>query len=141
MPHKMIPIKIVAERVILCPISLFKHRISYIRPESVLIRILFITFVDMTFEELNLTSSLHKALKDLGYTQPTGIQEKSFSAMMSGADLVGIAQTGTGKTFAYLLPCLRHWKFSKEKKRDPQILIIVPTRELVVQVVEQVQKL
>jgi len=95
----------------------------------------------MTFEELNLTSSLHKALKDLGYTQPTGIQEKSFSAMMSGADVVGIAQTGTGKTFAYLLPCLRHWKFSKEKKRDPQILIIVPTRELVVQVVEQVQKL
>jgi ATP-dependent RNA helicase RhlE len=58
---------------------------------------------------------------------------------MSGADVCGIAQTGTGKTFGYLLPCLRQWKYDKNK--DPQILIIVPTRELVVQVVESVKKL
>jgi ATP-dependent RNA helicase RhlE len=58
---------------------------------------------------------------------------------MSGRDVCGIAQTGTGKTFAYLLPCLRQWKFDKNK--DPQILILVPTRELVVQVVEAANKL
>jgi ATP-dependent RNA helicase RhlE len=58
---------------------------------------------------------------------------------MSGRDICGIAQTGTGKTFAYLLPCLRQWKFSKDKA--PQIMIIVPTRELVVQVVESVKAL
>jgi ATP-dependent RNA helicase RhlE len=58
---------------------------------------------------------------------------------MSGRDVCGIAQTGTGKTFAYLLPCLRQWKFDKNK--DPQILVLVPTRELVVQVVEAVNKL
>ena len=58
---------------------------------------------------------------------------------MSGKDVCGIAQTGTGKTFAYLLPILRQWQFSKE--RTPQALVIVPTRELVVQVVEAVEKL
>jgi ATP-dependent RNA helicase RhlE len=58
---------------------------------------------------------------------------------MSGQDVLGIAQTGTGKTFAYLLPTLRQWTFTKEK--FPQILIIVPTRELVVQVVSDVEKL
>ena len=58
---------------------------------------------------------------------------------MSGKDVLGIAQTGTGKTFAYLLPCLRLWKFNKET--SPEILIIVPTRELVVQVAEEAEKL
>lgn len=93
----------------------------------------------MTFEDLNLNKPLLNALNDLGYTHPTTIQEKGFSVMMSGKDVLGIAQTGTGKTFAYLLPCLRQWNFSKE--RFPQILIIVPTRELVAQVVEEVEKL
>ncbi len=59
--------------------------------------------------------------------------------MMSGRDICGIAQTGTGKTIAYLLPCLRLWSFTKEK--NPTILILVPTRELVVQVVEEVKRL
>ncbi|MFC0184354.1 ATP-dependent RNA helicase RhlE [Pseudarcicella hirudinis] len=93
----------------------------------------------MTFEELNLNRPLLNALEDLGFTSPTPIQEKVFSVVMSGKDVCGIAQTGTGKTYAYLLPCLRQYQFSKEK--IPQILIIVPTRELVVQVVEEVQKL
>jgi ATP-dependent RNA helicase RhlE len=62
-----------------------------------------------------------------------------FSVAMSGKDVCGIAQTGTGKTIAYLLPCLRQWKFDKNK--DPQILIVVPTRELVAQVVETINKL
>ncbi len=93
----------------------------------------------MTFDELNLNKPLLNALDDLGFKNPTLIQEKVFSVMMSGKDVVGIAQTGTGKTLAYLLPCLRQWKFSGSG--FPQILIIVPTRELVVQVVEEVKKL
>ena len=93
----------------------------------------------MTFLELNLNTSLLRALEDLGFTEATTIQHRVFPIVMSGRDVCGIAQTGTGKTFAYLLPCLRQWKFDKNK--DPQILILVPTRELVVQVVEAVNKL
>jgi ATP-dependent RNA helicase RhlE len=93
----------------------------------------------MTFEELNLTKPLLKALSEAGYTTPTTIQQKVFSVMMSGKDVCGIAQTGTGKTFAYLLPTLRQLEFSKD--RLPQLLILVPTRELVVQVVEEARKL
>jgi ATP-dependent RNA helicase RhlE len=91
------------------------------------------------FETLVDHKSLLKSLNDLKFTQPTTIQHKAFSVIMSGKDVVGIAQTGTGKTFAYLLPILKQWKFDKEKL--PQILIMVPTRELVMQVVEQVEKL
>ena len=93
----------------------------------------------MTFKDLNLKKQLLNALDDLQYTTPTTIQQKVFSVVMSGADVCGIAQTGTGKTLAYLLPLLNQWKFSKDK--DPQILILVPTRELVTQVVETVKKL
>ena len=93
----------------------------------------------MTFEELNLTKPLLNALQDVGYTTPTTIQAKAFSVIMSGKDVLGIAQTGTGKTVAYLLPSIKHWKYDKEKL--PQILILVPTRELVVQVEEEAKKL
>lgn len=93
----------------------------------------------MNFSDLNLNTPLLNALDDQGLTTPTLIQERAFSPIMSGKDLVGIAQTGTGKTLAYLLPCLRHWKF--DKKKTPQILIIVPTRELVMQVMQEVEKL
>lgn len=93
----------------------------------------------MTFNELNLNAPLLNALADMGYVHPTTIQQKVFAVAMSGKDVCGIAQTGTGKTFAYLLPCIRQWKFTKEK--HPQILIIVPTRELVIQVMEEVKKL
>ncbi|WP_080238696.1 DEAD/DEAH box helicase [Spirosoma rigui] len=93
----------------------------------------------MTFDELNLNKPLLNALNDLGYTTPTTIQANVFSVAMSGRDVCGIAQTGTGKTIAYLLPCLRLYQFSPN--RLPQVLIIVPTRELVVQVVETVRAL
>jgi len=93
----------------------------------------------MNFTELNINSPLINALNDLGITQTTTIQERAYPAIMSGRDIVGIAQTGTGKTIAYMLPSLRLWKFTKEK--SPQILVVVPTRELVVQVVEQVEQL
>ncbi len=93
----------------------------------------------MTFKDLNLSTPLLNALDDLGYQTPTTIQGKIFSVIMSGRDVCGIAQTGTGKTMAYLLPCLRLWKFSKDK--NPQILIMVPTRELVKQVTDEITKL
>jgi ATP-dependent RNA helicase RhlE len=88
----------------------------------------------MTFDDLGLNKPLLNALNDLGYTQPTTIQAKAFTVMLSGKDVIGIAQTGTGKTVAYLLPCLHQWKFTKERNLEPQVLILVPTRELVVQV-------
>ena len=93
----------------------------------------------MTFNELNLNKSLLNALNDLGLSEPTSIQRKVFSPIMAGDDVVGIAQTGTGKTFAYLLPSLRLWQFTKSP--FAQIIIMVPTRELVVQVVEEAKKL
>ncbi|MCK5814944.1 MAG: DEAD/DEAH box helicase [Flavobacteriaceae bacterium] len=92
-----------------------------------------------TFQELNLTSQLQYAIDDLGFTQPTPIQEQSFSVILSGKDMVGIAQTGTGKTFAYMLPILRDLKFSKQE--TPRVLVMVPTRELVLQVVEEIEKM
>jgi ATP-dependent RNA helicase RhlE len=93
----------------------------------------------MIFEDLNLNRPLFSALDDLGFVQPTTIQHRVFPLVMSGRDVCGIAQTGTGKTLAYLLPCLRQWNYSKDKA--PQILIIVPTRELVAQVVANTQAL
>ena len=92
-----------------------------------------------TFEQLNLPKSLQKAIDDLGFTAPTPIQQKSFSVIASGRDMMGIAQTGTGKTFAYLLPLLKLYTFTPT--HTPKIVILVPTRELVVQVVEEVEKL
>ncbi|MFT6807128.1 MAG: ATP-dependent RNA helicase RhlE [Saprospiraceae bacterium] len=93
----------------------------------------------MTFADLNLSKQLLNAIGDLGLQYPTAIQEKAFSPIMAGRDVLGIAQTGTGKTFAYLLPVLRQWKFKKSP--FPQILVVVPTRELVAQVVEEIEKL
>src|SRR5579872_3048317 len=93
----------------------------------------------MSFDDLNLNKPLLSALDDLGLKHPTTIQRKIFSVIMSGRDACGIAQTGTGKTYAYLLPCLRLWNYDKNKL--PQVLILVPTRELVIQVAEEVKKL
>lgn len=93
----------------------------------------------LNFEELNLSIALLNALEDLEYIHPTPIQEKSFPVIMSGRDVIGIAQTGTGKTFAYLLPILRQYSYSKIK--NPRALILVPTRELVTQVCQEIEKL
>jgi len=89
----------------------------------------------MTFRDLNLNTALWNALDDLGFTTPTEIQSASFSPIMAGKDVLGIAQTGTGKTFAYLMPLIRQYQFSK--KKTPWVLVVVPTRELVVQVHEE----
>ena len=92
-----------------------------------------------SFEQFNLPKSLQKAIDEMGLTTPTPIQERSFPVIMSGRDVMGIAQTGTGKTYAYLLPILKQWKFTPT--HTPKVVIIVPTRELVVQVAEEVEKL
>lgn len=91
-----------------------------------------------SFKELKLSKQLHYAIDDLGFDKPTPIQAQSFSVIMSGTDMVGIAQTGTGKTFAYMLPILQDLKFSKEV--HPRVMVLVPTRELVLQVVEEIEK-
>ncbi len=93
----------------------------------------------MSFSALNLHKPLLDALNDLGFTEPTPIQQKAFPVIMSGRDVVGIAQTGTGKTFAYLLPILRQMTYSEQ--RAPRALILVPTRELVLQLVGEIEKL
>ncbi|MCZ4320013.1 DEAD/DEAH box helicase [Aequorivita viscosa] len=91
-----------------------------------------------TFNELKISKQLQYAITDLGFEKPTPIQARSFSVIMSGTDMVGIAQTGTGKTFAYMLPILQDLKFSKQV--HPRIMVLVPTRELVLQVVEEIEK-
>ncbi|MFZ1704935.1 MAG: DEAD/DEAH box helicase [Saprospiraceae bacterium] len=92
-----------------------------------------------SFEDMNLSKALMNALNDLNIIEPTLIQERSIPLIAAGKDVLGIAQTGTGKTFAYLIPLIKLWKFSKE--RHAQMMIIVPTRELVMQVVEASQQL
>lgn len=90
-----------------------------------------------TFEELNIKKQLHNAIDDLGFDKPTPIQKEAYPVILSGKDVVGIAQTGTGKTFAYMLPILQQLTFSKQV--HPRVLILVPTRELVLQVVENIE--
>ncbi|ANQ49407.1 DEAD/DEAH box helicase [Flammeovirga yaeyamensis] len=93
----------------------------------------------MTFEELKLNNFLRNAIEDLEYVNVTPIQKEAFPVIGSGKDIIGIAQTGTGKTMAYLLPILQNLKFSNQD--DPRVLIVVPTRELVAQVVEEIEAL
>lgn len=92
-----------------------------------------------TFQDISLSKQLLNAIEDLGFVHPTPIQEQAFSVVRSGKDVVGIAQTGTGKTFAYMLPILTDLKFSTQQ--HPRVLVLVPTRELVLQVVEEIEKL
>ena len=90
-----------------------------------------------TFHDFNVNKYLLNALEDLEITTPTPIQQESFSVIKSGRNVIGIAQTGTGKTLAFSLPSLTDLKYSEQK--NPRILILVPTRELVLQVVENLK--
>ncbi len=91
----------------------------------------------ISFEDLRLANRILSAVEELGFASPTPIQSEAFSVILSGRDVVGIAQTGTGKTLAYALPLLQDLKFSKQT--NPRILILVPTRELVLQVVKMIE--
>lgn len=93
----------------------------------------------MNFDELRISRQLVEALADIDIVEPTPIQEKCFPKIASGADVIGVAQTGTGKTFAYLLPILNSLEFSTQK--NPRVLVLVPTRELAVQVRDEAEKL
>lgn len=92
-----------------------------------------------SFLDFNLSKQIQNALEELNLTKPTPIQSGSYSVIQSGRDMVGIAQTGTGKTLAYLIPLIQNLTYSKQLQ--PRILVLVPTRELVLQVVEEVEKL
>ncbi len=91
-----------------------------------------------SFNDFKIGTPLRNAIADMGFTQPTPIQSKAFPVIMSGKDMIGIAQTGTGKTFAYMLPVLQNLTYSEQI--HPRVLVVVPTRELVLQVVEEIEK-
>ena len=93
----------------------------------------------MGFQDLNVSKQILMALEEAGFENPTPIQEEVFSVSRSGRDLIGIAQTGTGKTLAYLIPMLM--KLHYAQGLVPRALVVVPTRELVVQVCESVELL
>ena len=85
------------------------------------------------FSEIALQAPLLKALKTLGYEQPTAIQAQAIPLLLDGRDLLGQAQTGTGKTAAFALPLLSRLDL---KLQAPQVLVLTPTRELAIQVAE-----
>ena len=88
----------------------------------------------MEFEKLKLTRQFLNAIADLNYSIPTDIQQKAIPTILAGRDLIGIAQTGTGKTAAYLLPLMQLLKFAQGV--ESRALILVPTKELAIQVHE-----
>ncbi len=95
----------------------------------------------VTFADLELALPIQRALKDMGYVTPTPIQERAIPYLLEGRDLLGLAQTGTGKTAAFALPILDH--ISRHPKatapRCPRTLILAPTRELASQINDNIR--
>ncbi len=94
----------------------------------------------MNFSELGLCDELSQAVADLGYTAPTPIQEKSIPYVLMGRDILGSAQTGTGKTASFTLPMIEILASGRAKARLPRSLILAPTRELAAQVADSFEK-
>jgi superfamily II DNA/RNA helicase len=94
----------------------------------------------MTFADLGLSDQLLRAVEDSGYTEPTPIQRGAIPAVLMGKDLVGIAQTGTGKTAGFVLPMIDILSEGRSRARMPRSLILEPTRELAAQVAENFEK-
>ncbi|MEI6143156.1 MAG: DEAD/DEAH box helicase [Mariniphaga sp.] len=92
-----------------------------------------------TFEGFGIGKSILKALDEIGFTTPTPIQEHAIPVIKSGMDILGIAQTGTGKTAAYVIPLLM--KLVKAEGKEPRAIVLVPTRELAIQVGEDIAEL
>lgn len=93
------------------------------------------------FNDLNLIPPIQQSLKDAGYEIPTPIQQQSIPLVLEGHDLLGIAQTGTGKTAAFCLPIL-NLLYSRQTKREPRcprVVILTPTRELAIQIYQNLQ--
>jgi ATP-dependent RNA helicase RhlE len=94
----------------------------------------------MPFRALNLSPKILQAVQDAGYTEPTPIQVAAIPHILAGRDLIGIAQTGTGKTAAFVLPILTKLSSMENGQgRGPRALVVAPTRELVVQIEENVR--
>ena len=95
----------------------------------------------MTFNSLNLIDPILRSLKEEGYTTPTEIQEQAIPIALQGKDLLGCAQTGTGKTAAFAIPILQHLaaNSSNDPNRKIRSLIVTPTRELAIQIDESFQ--
>ena len=91
------------------------------------------------FEDLKLNKQLLNAVEELGYKSPTPVQQKTIPAILAGHDIIGIAQTGTGKTAAYLLPLL--YKIKYAQGQIPRALILAPSKELAIQIFENLQQL
>lgn len=89
-----------------------------------------------SFEQLNLSSDILSAVAEAGYTTPTPIQSKVVPYVLAGQDVTGIAQTGTGKTAAFVLPLIQRLSKGRARARMPRCIIIAPTRELASQVAE-----
>ena len=90
----------------------------------------------MTFDELGLAPEIMKAINDVGYTEPTPIQAEAIPQIIANHDVLGIAQTGTGKTASFTLPMIHRLMRGRAKARMPRTLILEPTRELAAQVAE-----
>lgn len=90
----------------------------------------------MKFTDLNLIDPIAKALQEEGYTEPTPIQQKSIPSALQGKDLLGTAQTGTGKTAAFAIPILQNLSKNKQRNNYIKALILTPTRELAIQIEE-----
>ena len=91
----------------------------------------------MSFEKLGLCSEILKSIKEKGYVNPTEIQERAIPQVLMGRDLLGCAQTGTGKTGSFIMPLVEILNTGKAKSRMPRSLILAPTRELAMQVSEE----
>lgn len=94
---------------------------------------------ETTFEQFKLNRQLLDAVRDIGFANPTEIQKKSIPIILGGQEVIGIAQTGTGKTAAYLLPLLMKVKYAQGQ--EPRAIILVPTKELTLQIAEHAVKL
>ncbi|MDC8753584.1 DEAD/DEAH box helicase [Erythrobacter sp. sf7] len=94
----------------------------------------------MTFADLGLSPELLKAVEDAGYTQPTAIQAQAIPTVLMMRDLIGIAQTGTGKTASFVLPMIDVMAAGRRRALMPRSLILEPTRELAAQVAENFEK-
>jgi len=95
----------------------------------------------MRFTELDLSEPLQKAINALGYEETTPIQTQAIPPALQRCDIVGCAQTGTGKTLAFLLPALERLLRDPAKTRNPRVVVLEPTRELVIQVAGETRKL
>lgn len=91
---------------------------------------------ELTFNELNLRPEIIQAITEIGYETPSPIQAKAIPTLLKGGDILGMAQTGTGKTAAFALPILSRIDL---KQKNPQVLVLAPTRELAIQVAEAFQ--